>query len=247
MKRNLILALCFALLASMLSGCGSQGELKNELKSGNTVESPYKTVISEKQNFSTLCLKSCTSRWDDEDGLYIYTETDDSIPYVLIWRYSDVPIDAGQFLEESVYAHMVESYGSNMIEAGTVKNYSVGGKTLPGILFVYKVGEYTVESLRLMYKSGDDLINFTAKYLSGDSDVTMEALNLAVQNFEDGKNGTSVGTGADAVAGSSTANTSGTATAAGTSTATAAPDPPNRPQSKEQAAKFPSHPPPALP
>lgn len=149
-------------------------------------ESPYVTAVSEKQNFSTKHLKEYSSVWDDEDGLYIYTEQSDSIPYVLIWRYEDVPIGPGQFLEESIYRYMVESYGSDLIDASPVKEYSIGGKTLPGMLFTYKVGEYTVESLRLVYQYGDDLISLNAKYIQEEGDETMDALEDAVKYFTDG-------------------------------------------------------------
>lgn len=182
MKKIFATVIYVCLLFSLLTGCNGQPKSNEEQKP----ESPYLTAVSKKQNFSTKHLKEYSSAWDDGDGLYIYTEDADSIPYVLIWRYEDVPIGPSQFLEESIYNHMVESYGSNLLDASPVKEYSIGGKTLPGILFTYKVGEYTVESLRLVYQCGNDLIGFNAKYIQNEGDMTMDALEDAVKYFTDG-------------------------------------------------------------
>lgn len=199
MKKILVIIMCGVMIMSMISGCGSKtgidietmiganDDTKDDTKGKNQGDdikkSPYETVTAEKQDFSTSYLKAYTTRWDDEDGLYIYTETYDSIPYVLIWRYKDASIDAKQFLEEVIYNQMTEKYGSDLIEAGPVTDYSVGGKTIPGILFTYKLNEYTIHSLRLAYMLGDDIISIMAKYVDGEGDITMRALDVAVENF----------------------------------------------------------------
>lgn len=210
MKKIYATAIYLFLLLSLLTGCNGKSQSAEKSEPGDNgqpqsagesepgsngnpqsagesePESPYVTAVSEKQNFSTRHRKEYSSAWDDEDGLYIYTEQFDSIPYVLIWRYEDVPIGPGQFLEESIYRYMIESYGSDLIDASPVKEYSIGDKTLPGMLFTYKVGEYTVESLRLVYQCGEDLISFNAKYIQAEGDETMDALEDAVENFTDG-------------------------------------------------------------
>lgn len=196
MKKIYATVIYLFLLLSLLTGCNGKSQSAEKSEPGDNgqpqsagesePESPYVTAVSEKQNFSTRHRKEYSSAWDDEDGLYIYTEQFDSIPYVLIWRYEDVPIGPGQFLEESIYRYMIESYGSDLIDASPVKEYSIGDKTLPGMLFTYKVGEYTVESLRLVYQCGEDLISFNAKYIQAEGDETMDALEDAVENFTDG-------------------------------------------------------------
>ena len=210
MKKIYATVIYLFLLLSLLTGCNGKSQSAEKSEPGDNgqpqsagesepgsngnpqsagesePESPYVTSVSEKQNFSTRHRKEYSSAWDDEDGLYIYTEQFDSIPYVLIWRYEDVPIGPGQFLEESIYRYMIESYGSDLIDTSPVKEYSIGDKTLPGMLFTYKVGEYTVESLRLVYQCGEDLISFNAKYIQAEGDETMDALEDAVKNFTDG-------------------------------------------------------------
>jgi len=182
MKRTCAIILCILLLLSLLTGCGDQSA--SQTAAGP--ESPYVTAVSEKQNFSTKHLKSYSSVWDDEDGLYIYTEEYDSIPYVLIWRYEDISVEPKQFLEESIYNQMVEKYGSDLIGVGPVEDYSIGDKTLPGILFSYLIDGYTIESLRLVYQCGDDIIGFNAKYVKDNGDGTIAALDNAVRYFTDG-------------------------------------------------------------
>ena len=147
-----------------------------------SVPEGYREVVSEAQGFSTICLEDYESEWVDRDGLYIYTGNPGGIPYVLVYRYEDIPIDSGQFLEESVYTQMVEAYGDKLT-IGPQEEYEFGDKVLQGILFTYPVGDYTVHSLRLCEQCGDDIINYTAKYLDGMGDETMDALTDAVNYF----------------------------------------------------------------
>ncbi len=184
MKKTVVLMLCGTIILSMLSGCASQPENKRKPKYNTETDSPYKTVTSEKQNFSTKCLKAYKEKWKDDVGLHIYTENEDSVPYVLIWRFENTT-DAKQQLT-IIREEMTEQYGADMIEVGPIKDYTVGGKTIPGILFTYKSGDYTLHSLRLEYAIGNDIINFTAKYIDGDDDLTMRALDVAVENFTNG-------------------------------------------------------------
>ena len=177
MKKFLSLSICFILLFSLLSGCAQS--------SAAEVRQANQTVSSSVQQFSTKCPNNCSSRWTDDDGLYIYTEQDGSIPYILIWRYENISIGSEQFLEEAIYANMAENYGSDLLEVSPVQNYSIGGKTLPGMLFTYQANGYTIKSLRLVFQSGNDLINFTAKYLQGEEDSVTEALEMAMENFTD--------------------------------------------------------------
>lgn len=185
MKRRMAVILCLFLLTAALVGCRGKNTAQDNAKQGKNAETKYKTVTSEVQNFSTQCLETYQTRWDDEDGLYIYTETMGSIPYVLMWRFQEIAISAEQFLEENVRAWMEESYGSDLIASSPVETHFVGDKNIPGILFTYKLDGYTIQSLRLAYKVDNDIINFTAKYIEGDEKATMEALDVAVKSFSD--------------------------------------------------------------
>ena len=143
----------------------------------------YKTVTGA-QGFTTKCLDEYTTKWVDEDGLYIYTETFDSIPYVLIFRYENMDVSAEQLLTDTILPRMQNRYGDDLIGADGPENYTIAGQKIPGILFTYLVGDTTVKSLRLCKQIGNDIINFTAKYLDDDDTATMEALETAVRYFE---------------------------------------------------------------
>ncbi len=148
-----------------------------------SVPEGYKEAISQAQGFSTICREDYETEWDDRDGLYIYTGNPGSIPYVLIYKYEDVPIDAGQFLEEAIYTDMIESYGDRLTDISPEEDYEFGDRTLPGIMFTYTVGDYTVHSLRLCEQIDDDVINYTAKYLDGMDGETMDAVTDAINYF----------------------------------------------------------------
>lgn len=180
-RKNTSAIICIILILSLLltAGCGKS----DNGGTNDSADGRYKTVTGE-QGFTTQCLREYGTKWDDEDGLYIYTKTDGSIPYVLIYRYDDVGIGAEQFLEEVVLPYMQDQYGDDLREAGAIKDFSVGGQSIPGIEFTYTVGDNTVKSLRLCKQIGNDIINFTAKYLDGDDAATMEALDVAVSCFK---------------------------------------------------------------
>lgn len=141
----------------------------------------------ERQDFSTLVPDECSFYADDEDGLYIETLNETGIPYVLIYRYANMPIDGSQFLEESIYPGMLDLYGNNMISVSEKEIYDIGGKQLPGMLFTYKVNNYTINSLRLCETIGSSIVNYTMKTVAdSDEDITgftYEVLEDAIRYF----------------------------------------------------------------
>ena len=143
----------------------------------------YREVESDSQSFATICLENYETQWEEDDGLYIYTGGGHGIPYVLIYRYRDMPVNNVTFLDDHIVPHMVESYGDRLINISRTEDYTFGDKTLPGIDFTYMVGDYVIHSLRLCEQAGDDVINYTAKYIDGMGDVTMNALTDAVNYF----------------------------------------------------------------
>jgi len=148
-----------------------------------SVPEGYREVVSESQSFATICLEEYESLWNDEDGLYIYTGGGSGIPYVLIYRYNDMPVDNTEFLNDYIVPHMEDTYGDRLIKISRTEQYSFGDKTLPGVDFTYLVGDYVIHSLRLCEQIDDDIINYTAKYVDGMSAETMNALTDAVNHF----------------------------------------------------------------
>ena len=203
MKKLLPVLLCLALCLSLLAGCGDNegvtiiqtGNQTTVIK-GNTITvngDPYKETVCSQQGFTTWCPEDAVTEWKDGDGFYIGLEGSTSIPYVLIYRHENQQRTPEEYLSNVVAPNMRNNYGSDMIAVGDLKTYDYGGKQLPGILFIYKVGDYKIESLRLAMKVGSDLISFNAKSVSGDDEETLKALDAAVKNFKIGSGSGSSG------------------------------------------------------
>ncbi|MBQ5973881.1 MAG: hypothetical protein IJL69_06725 [Oscillospiraceae bacterium] len=171
------------LLGSLLFLSGCQGMTIFQSGTDVMTATGYRDAVSEAQRFSTKCLDSYEVVWSDDAGLYIYTGFGQGIPYVLIYRHAGLSLSEDDYLETVVRPDMQNSYGEDLLDASRLKEYTLGGRTMPGILFTYRLNEYTVKSLRLCWKTGDSLISFTAKYLDGEERATMAALETAIENF----------------------------------------------------------------
>ena len=145
----------------------------------------YADVYSEKQLFAVECLDTYPTRWDDKDGLYIYTESDRSIPYLLIYRYKDMPIDAKQLMEESIEPFIEEDYADQDVSVNPVVREKIAGKDLISISYSYNVDGYRVTAHRSLMQYNDDIINFMVKYYDEDQcEALDEVLDKAVSTFK---------------------------------------------------------------
>ncbi len=181
-KAKMFPALVLA-LAVLSAGCGGGGKTIIQQGNDTKVSKGMKDIVSKEQGFTTKCLDVFDTVWDDDDGLYIYTKTKGSIPYVLIWRFQNVSLTIGEFIQNHLIPDMRESYGERLTEVGGVKEYEIGGALLPGILFAYKVDDVTVRSLRVFRATADGFVSFNAKYVDEEDTVVKEALDTAVSSF----------------------------------------------------------------
>nr|MCR5154503.1 hypothetical protein [Lachnospiraceae bacterium] len=188
-KKVLGLTACLLLIICAF-GCSNEGKTNDDGTETKTIkpsknEPAYEEVYSDKQLFSIECLSSYSTQWNDDDGLYIYTEIDDSIPYLLVYRYKDMPIDANQLMEESIEPFIAEDYAEQDVSVNPVTKEMIDGKELISISYSYNVGEYRVTARRLLLQYEDDIINFTVKYLDEDQkEITDETLERAVSSFK---------------------------------------------------------------
>ncbi|MBO7721031.1 MAG: hypothetical protein J6T01_01345 [Kiritimatiellae bacterium] len=174
--------------AVCLAGCGNEQSGKIIIQCGSDTKTAtgYRDVTCQQQRFATKCLDCYKTGWVDNDGMYIYVGRGDGIPYVLIYRFAGRSADAREFMEGRILPHLKEAYGDRMVDFGEVKEYSFGGKKLPGVLFSYKVNDNSVvKNLRLCMKEGGDIISFNAKHMKGDaySSAVKNVLDAAVKNF----------------------------------------------------------------
>ena len=197
MKKIISIMICLTLLIA-ISGCSKEGKVITQTGTdAEPTKAPdskiddkknnapvYADTYSEKQLFKVECLNSYPTKWDDEDGLYIYSEVEGSIPYLLIYRCIDMPIDAGQFVEESVVPFTQEDYAEQNLKMEPVVTAKVSGKELICVEYSYDVGEYRVTAKRLFLQYNNDIVNFTVKYLDDDQKEALdEMLERAVASY----------------------------------------------------------------
>lgn len=148
-------------------------------------DAEYAVFTSEKQDFSFLYDSAYTAIWDDDNGATIYTEQPDSIPYLLVYRnIGNVSgFDAEQSFKDKTAALQAQ-YGSRLIDIGAFQTYTINGKPVSGVLYTYTLDSYTIEMLALIELTEDSLIQYTCKYVQGNSDATMKALAEAVASYQ---------------------------------------------------------------
>ena len=146
----------------------------------------YAAFSSTKQDFSFLYDEGYTAKWSDENGATVYTEHEDSIPYILVFcnhRGDTNGFDISNFFYFKI-EEIKEQYGSRLKSVSEVLTLSVGDKKVPGVLFTYTVDTYTVEMFLLLDDTGDSLMQYTAKYVQGEGEPTMQALVRAMTTMK---------------------------------------------------------------
>jgi len=141
----------------------------------------------EPYNFCTKYSEDYSYAWDPDSGITIYTESEGSIPYVLVWRSFDDTTTAEE-LHASDNGDFYYYYGDDFISATEPQTYNLGGKKLSGVEYVYKVGEYTINMIRLVDTSPSvGYVLYTAKYMDSSKEKTLEALETAIKCYRSGK------------------------------------------------------------
>ena len=161
---------------------------------------PYVHVYSQDEGFYTRCRENCVTVWRDESswdgGLTIYDREENKLPYIQICRTDGDAKDPENYLMDELADQMtqeIEAAGGSVLKAGDLKEYAVGGKHLPGILYTVSTREYGIHQLLvLVMKKADSktredrLIRLCAAYTEEDSEEQKTAgkmLNAAVQDF----------------------------------------------------------------
>ena len=124
--------------------------------------------------------------WDYEDGtgISIYTETTGSIPYIIVYQGEDLIGEPLEYIKEQYSPYMQSKYGRDLVRCEEVEDYEIGGKKLPAGLYTYSLQGHMVEMIRIYDSTGKRTVAYTAKYLQGEGDKTLEALDNAVKYFK---------------------------------------------------------------
>ena len=175
MKKLLAMFLTVSLLLS-LALCGA------------SADDGWADYTCVEQNFSTKIPLSGTSGYDDNNkGLTIYTDVPGYIPFVIVSRR---PMDKKfsnptNYLNNVYREYIEDKYGDDCLGMNPAKDWEVGGKTLLGARYMYKIGEYTVVQIVLIDVRDAGDVEYTAKFIEGEDAATMAALEEAVRYYQE--------------------------------------------------------------
>ena len=142
-----------------------------------------KIISCPEQEFSTLCKPGYLWKFSERDGITIYTEHENSIPYVLIYRSEDWIMDAEDLIREQYTPYMQKKYGDDLVSVTGFDEYTLCGRPVSAALYTYKLQGYLIDMIRAYENVNGHTVTYTAKYIQGQGEATLAALDAAVQNY----------------------------------------------------------------
>jgi hypothetical protein len=133
--------------------------------------------------FTTMADPAYSWDYQDGTGISIYTQSAGRIPYVIVFRSEDLLGEPFEYIHEQYTPYIREKYGKALESFEEIEDYEIGGKTLPAGRYSYYVGDTLVDMLRLMDSTGSRTVSYTAKFIHGDGDATLAALDTAIRYF----------------------------------------------------------------
>ena len=146
-------------------------------------DSRMKIISCPEQEFSTLCKPGYPWKFTERDGVTIYTEHENSIPYVLVYRSEDWIMDAENLIREQYTPYMQKKYGDDLVAVTEFEEYTLGGRPVSAALYTYKLQGYLIDMIRAYENVNGHTVSYTAKYIQGQGEATLAALEAAVQNY----------------------------------------------------------------
>ena len=163
---------------SLIAGDAPQAPVDTE-PDGNLA-----VIACDEQGFTTMANPAYSWDYQEGTGLSIYTQNAGKIPYVIVFRSEDLLGEPYEYIQEQYTPHMRNKYGEALADVEEIERYEIGGKQLPAGLYSYYVGDTLVDMLRLMDSTGSRTVSYTAKFIHGEGDATMAALDAAVRGFK---------------------------------------------------------------
>lgn len=148
-----------------------------------TTEGNLVRIACPEQGFTTMADPNYAWDYQEGTGISIYTQHEGSIPYVIVYRGEDLLGEPYEYIQEQYTPHMQQKYGDALASFEEVRSYETGGKQLPAGLYSYYVGDTLVDMIRLMDSTGTRTVSYTAKFIHGEGEATLAALDAAVRNF----------------------------------------------------------------
>ncbi|MBQ7455832.1 MAG: hypothetical protein IJS53_05250 [Clostridia bacterium] len=175
-----------AALAALETAVANYTEGKAESKSdGQAVPAGMTAVVCQEQNFSSCCGVDFGTKWEEGNGLYVYTSDFAGIPYVLIYKSEGELEDPAAYVREKYTPHMKEKYGEDLFQAMEFDEVLIGGRVMAAGAYGYN-GEYGPIFMIRAFESRDGYtVTYTAKYDTEENgQITVEALDALAANFQ---------------------------------------------------------------
>ncbi len=141
-------------------------------------------VVCEEQDFSTLSCLDFGQQYVEGEGLYVYTKTYDSIPYVLIQKANYHGTDTEDYFGNYFSPKIENKYGSDLMGEIEYGDFQTGGKELAAVRYIYRLGQYVVHMIHLVDVREDADVYYTVKFLQDQEEDSLAALDSIVANYQ---------------------------------------------------------------
>ncbi|MBR2676936.1 MAG: hypothetical protein IKE28_08495 [Solobacterium sp.] len=184
MKHKKFVALAMA-LSLLTTGCGQEDSQTTYQFDGIsvTLSGKMNEIVSQRAGFSIQYDSVFTANEDPEDGIYIYTAYDGSIPYVMV-DYYDSPRATIEEYQEFNRESMENRYGEDLIELSELKEYTFGDKKLTGFEYTFRQGDGRTNALWICEPIGTGFSEYIIKYMDPQKSITMDAFEAIHRSFK---------------------------------------------------------------
>ena len=137
------------------------------------------------QGYTTRIPADASTTFQPGNGLRIWLDEPGYVPNVLIWRRTDDVEDPQTYIRETYTEHMKKTYGSRLVGTSLSEYVDMGGKRLLGAAYIYKGSSgATINQMHLLEVREDGQVEYDARYLNSERDMTLAALDAAVRYYQ---------------------------------------------------------------